>query len=227
MITSMLPLKKYNFLLILLMVYLPSIGQKKQVRALDINTKNNSKVKTFYTNQPRKALDDKTTFYWTIKREIHSSQGGYSGNLLHGPYTEYFANNQLQVKGQLKLGIRVNEWKYWYLNGILNKVVFYKNGKIHGRVIQYNEEGKTIRIEKFKNGQRHGNFTKIINDTLSFTEKYKNGKLQTSKRKVSKPTLKIKNAPKEKSKPTKKNQDNSTRKFTFPKFWKKKIKDES
>ena len=196
----MLLLKKYSFLLLLIGVSCTSIGQKKEILRLDINTNAQTKVNTFYTHQSNKRFDNTTTIYWTIKREIHSSQGDYSGKLLHGSYTEYFANNQLQTKGQLKLGIRVKEWKFWYENGILQKTVTYKNGKIHGKVVQYNEKGKVMRIEKYKKGLKHGTFTKIINDTLTFTEKYKNGFLKVSKKRVFKPSFKIKNGSKKKDK---------------------------
>lgn len=215
----MLQLKKNSLLVIVFGYSLLTFGQRKDLRSLDINTERKTKVKTFYTNVSEKSFNPKTTVYWTVKREIHSSQGDYSGHLLHGTYTEFYYNNQLFIKGQFKLGIRINEWKYWYKNGILEKSVNYKNGRIHGRVVLFNEHGKIRAIEKYKNGVRHGKFKKIINDTLSFSEKYKHGVIKVSKKNTFKPSLrikKIKNPEKNKIPKTKNEKDTPKRKWKIP-----------
>lgn len=216
----MLILKKNKILGFLILVTFQIYAQDKKTYKLDINSNHETKVNTFYTNTERKKIDKTTIYYWTLKREIHSTQGGYSGRLLQGGYTEYFASNQLKLKGQLKLGVRVNEWNFWHENGILKKSINYKNGKIHGRVIQYNLLGKPILFENYKNGTKHGQFIKVINDTLSYSEKYKNGQLKVSKRELSKPSLKIKNATKEKKKRKKpiKETNKTKKKFALPKL---------
>lgn len=223
----MLPLKKISILILFLVFIINGFGQKKEIRALDINTSNNTKVKTFYTQQTKYHFSKKTTVYWTIKREIHTSQGDFSGNLLHGKYTEYYANNQLFTKGEIRFGVRVNQWKYWYSNGVLEKEVSYKKGNIHGKVILYDETGKTKRIENYKQGLKHGKFTKIINDTLNFTEKYKKGTIILSKKKTSKPILKIKGKEKEeRKKKSKEEKEIPRKKWKIPSINLKKEKDE-
>ena len=52
----------------------------------------------------------KDLFYaWYQANAIHSTQGGYSGKLLNGQYTEYYPNKNLKEQGAYKNGFKNRE----------------------------------------------------------------------------------------------------------------------
>jgi len=67
-------------------------------------------------------------YYWYEANAIHSTEGGFSGKLLNGVYTEYYANKNLKEQGDFKKGLKNGPWKSWNPDGALTEVVTWKNG---------------------------------------------------------------------------------------------------
>jgi len=67
-------------------------------------------------------------YYWYNANTIHFSQGGFSGNLLNGTYTEYYLKLNLQKQGNFKNGLKDGKWKSWNEDGTLREISQWKNG---------------------------------------------------------------------------------------------------
>jgi antitoxin component YwqK of YwqJK toxin-antitoxin module len=89
---------------------------------------------------------DKTKFYyWFKSQKVMATQGGSSGQLLHGQFESFYTNKQLQQKGNFEKGLKNGEWNYWRENGTLLRAENWKNGTLSGMQINYNEEGIPIK----------------------------------------------------------------------------------
>jgi len=69
-------------------------------------------------------------YYWCNANMIHSTQGGFSGTLLNGHYTEYYLNKNLKEQGAFKKGLKDGIWKTWSEDGTLNQASIWKDGLI-------------------------------------------------------------------------------------------------
>lgn len=69
----------------------------------------------------------------------------------------YIENNSIQMVGHYKKKIRpqnqIGEFKYYYKNGNLRALYFYKDGFVHGKSILYYENGKPEISRTFENGR--------------------------------------------------------------------------
>lgn len=88
-------------------------------------------------------------YYWYSANLIHTTQGGYSGDLLNGHYNEYYPNKNLKEQGTFKKGLKNGVWKTWNKNGTINHVENWKNG------IRVTDEQASIwqRLKIFKRHQ--------------------------------------------------------------------------
>jgi len=68
------------------------------------------------------------SYYWYSANTIHTSQGGFSGKLLNGLYTEYYTNKNLKEQGNFKKGLKDGVWKSWNEEGTLIAVTNWKHG---------------------------------------------------------------------------------------------------
>ena len=162
-------------------------------------------VLTYEGKVKTSSLQNECTYYWIKAKQIHSSKGGYEGDLLHGEYTALYRNDALKEKGTYNKGLKVGEWKEWHLNGELKLISHYKKGFARGTFIYYNESGKIVRREYYKSGKLHGR-QHVYNDTAETVLRYKRGKLITPKNE----RLRPERPPREKTKHRKKNTSNVT-----------------
>jgi antitoxin component YwqK of YwqJK toxin-antitoxin module len=68
-------------------------------------------------------------YYWYSSNKVHYSQGGFSGKLLNGQYTEYYPNLNLKEQGIFKKGLKDGVWKSWNEDGTLHSEMKWHNGK--------------------------------------------------------------------------------------------------
>ena len=68
-------------------------------------------------------------YYWYDANAIHTSQGGYSGKLLNGSYTEYYTNKNLKIQGNFKKGLKDGVWKSWNEEGAIVSVTKWRKGR--------------------------------------------------------------------------------------------------
>ena len=69
-------------------------------------------------------------YFWYSANAVHSSEGGYSGDLLNGLYNEYYLNKNLKAQGVFKKGLKDGVWKSWNADGTLISVTTWKDGII-------------------------------------------------------------------------------------------------
>jgi antitoxin component YwqK of YwqJK toxin-antitoxin module len=72
----------------------------------------------------------------------------YGWGSLHGDWTEYDEFGRITIKGQYRNGLREGTWAFRKL-GIVGK---YREGLKHGKW-KYYDQGRLVRVEKFRNGE--------------------------------------------------------------------------
>ena len=76
-----------------------------------------------------KILNDRY-YFWYIPNAIHSTQGGFNGQLLNGNYAAYYPDKNLKEQGDYKKGLKDGVWKTWNRKGDLTSVVNWNNGVV-------------------------------------------------------------------------------------------------
>lgn len=66
----------------------------------------------------KKTVNTKS-YYWFKAGSIYKTQGDYSGNLLHGPFIQYYKEGQLKEKGAYTNGLKNGIWRYFTNTGQL------------------------------------------------------------------------------------------------------------
>jgi len=103
---------------------LPNSGFEK-VRLLEADKEIVAEIRVPNKNVHTK----KDLFYaWYQANTIHSTQGGYSGKLLNGQYTEYYQNRNLKEQGTYKNGLKTGNWRDWKEDGTLLYQHTWKDG---------------------------------------------------------------------------------------------------
>jgi hypothetical protein len=207
-------------------------GQTYQFSLLEINEKH---VVTF---------DRQKLYFWYKSQKVITTQGGASGQLLHGPFTSFYDNKQLVAKGNFVYGLKDGEWMYWSSTGYLSKVEHWKEGVKSGVEQIYTAQGKLKETITYtsKGTERQTSDSLIISTysgdkkTITVfdekgekkeTYKYKDGELVSKKeRKIETPAVEKQKQDKDK-KETQKTEVNKTEKkekkswFSFLKRTKK------
>jgi antitoxin component YwqK of YwqJK toxin-antitoxin module len=127
-----------------------SLSQNNKRRLATISYKDSVvKAELFRKESSQKANDD-IIYYWFSQNSIHSTQGGYSGILLHGRYSSFFTNNNLCQLGTFCHGIKSGKWQSWYPDGKLKEVSWWMNGMREGKTVTYNENGSVKEVREYK-----------------------------------------------------------------------------
>ncbi|MBB5440945.1 hypothetical protein HDC92_004649 [Pedobacter sp. AK017] len=93
-------------------------------------------------------------YAWYGKGLIHSSQGDYSGKLLHGQYIAYYAvNKQLKEKGEYAYGLKNGKWLMWQPDGTLLETQHWYRGLKNGPTLRYDSLGKLKEKVRYNNGK--------------------------------------------------------------------------
>jgi hypothetical protein len=111
-------------------------------------------VPTLHSTKP------KLLYYWFSGNMIHVTQGGYSGKLLNGQYTEYYPDKNLKEQGAYKKGLKDGVWKSWNDDGSLAVAITWK----HGSEISSKRPPIWKRIHPFKKKARTA-------DSLNYVKK--------------------------------------------------------
>jgi hypothetical protein len=146
-----------------------------RISAIYINSPDSSVHAHVLEEREPRRVDPSARYYWYNRNSIFSSQGGFSGRLLHGTYTSYYAGKGLQCKGEFFKGLKTGTWLRWYNNGIISERLHYKNGLLHGASEYYDTSGSlTMRIY-YRKGARAGKTTIFSQDNHDSVIRYKNG----------------------------------------------------
>jgi antitoxin component YwqK of YwqJK toxin-antitoxin module len=119
----------------------------------DLSLKHSVKQEGFQYNfevidSDRKGIrnHDKSKFYYWFKaQKVMATQGGSSGQLLHGSFESFYTNKQLQQQGKFNKGLKDGEWNYWRENGVLLRTENWSKGTLSGMQYVYNEAGIEIK----------------------------------------------------------------------------------
>ncbi|MBB5620119.1 antitoxin component YwqK of YwqJK toxin-antitoxin module [Pedobacter cryoconitis] len=121
-----------------------------------------------------KYTDLTKSYYWYSSNQIKITQGGFSGKLLHGLYSNYYENKNLQEQGNFNMGLKSGEWKNWTEDGKLISDVNFINGVPEGDFYKYDNQGKLVERGRNVNGKVDGDFVKYQGDS-TLSVRYKNG----------------------------------------------------
>ncbi len=114
-------------------------------------------------------------YHWYRNGSLKTTIGDYSGNLLHGSYEKFDGLGRLRTKGKFSLGAKQGVWKSWDFQGKVKAIEKWKNGYLKSRTTFMND---TIKIEPFQDNLLHGKVTKIVNEKVVDSMKYKDGSVK-------------------------------------------------
>jgi antitoxin component YwqK of YwqJK toxin-antitoxin module len=114
-------------------------------------------------------------YYWYSSNAIHTTQGGYSGKLLNGRYTEYYLNKNLKEQGTFFRGLKDGVWTNWGENGVIIQTYTWKKGIKAGDFRVFDSKGKAIQSGSYRNNLLDGK-VKTFDDSgkIGITD-YKSG----------------------------------------------------
>ena len=133
-----------------------------------------------FGKQPENIKHDRR-YAWFGGNQLHLTQGGFSGRLLHGAYVEHFETKTIKSQGVYKNGLADGEWKVWREDGNLDSVQVYSSGILNGKFERYDAAGFLRESGQYKNGKLNGKIKKwVAKDSVQVVQ-YKNGKLYSKK----------------------------------------------
>jgi len=162
---------------ILFLISTSIFAQKKQtsIYTIYINYPEYS-LKAEIISQKKKIQAEENLIYnWYASNAIMQTQGGYEGKLLNGNYTSFYLSNNLKEQGKFKNGLKTGRWISWYVNGLIQEITNWSNGLRSGLHEQYNEKGRLLLREEYKNNKLNGYRLTYANDTVSAKQEYKKG----------------------------------------------------
>jgi antitoxin component YwqK of YwqJK toxin-antitoxin module len=84
--------------------------------------------------------------------------------------------NAQEVKPKFEKQNGLTKATYYYDNGAIKEVGFFKNEKLHDKWISYNKEGDITTIAIYNNGKKDGKWYVVTNDSIKELT-YKSNKL--------------------------------------------------
>lgn len=136
-------------------------------------------------NRELRYIDTDKKYYWFSNNQIKYTQGGFSGKLLHGLYSDFYLNSNLKEQGHFRLGLKEGEWKIWTEDGVLLERINYSNGEANGRFYKYDKQGKLVEEGSYKHGKINGRLKQYIKADSAVVTQYKKGILQSQPTKPS------------------------------------------
>lgn len=140
-------------------------------------TQSDKMIVTETTADQEEDLYTDRLYYWYSSNVVHSTQGGYSGKLLNGNYSEYFPNKNLKEQGVFQNGLKNGVWKRWYENGMLSELTSWNKGLKQGEFTTYDEQGNLLRTGRYKENQLNGKVLIYHGKDSVETVKYKDGQV--------------------------------------------------
>lgn len=166
------------------------------------------KAEIYYENPKIRAKQGRF-YHWYTKDAFNSTEGGFSGKLLHGQYSCFYGNKNLKEKGVYENGLRKGTWIRWHSNGVIAEISNWSSGLKDGVFQLFSVTGVKILEASYKNGKLHGKVTAWNEGKVITEKKYRNGKERSGVRdqKSEKKNPKIKESPKIKPKTVPKPRD--------------------
>lgn len=173
-----------SVVLFLSVLYVQGQSYNKEL-VLDRITVNESEQTITAFTKPVKAefspLPDRN-YSWFSAGRIKSTQGGFSGKLLNGPYSVFYPDKNLKEKGQYAKGLKQGAWSAWNENGNLSAILNWDRGIRNGRFKEYDTSGTLIKSGKYHKGLLHGEIKTYQGQDSTAVVFYKNGKPAVKKK---------------------------------------------
>lgn len=123
------------------------------------------------------SVDPHKTYYWYSSNAVHTTQGGYSGKLLNGSYTEYYLNKNLREQGTFKNGLKTGVWKSWNDQGGLLSFMTWQDGTKSGKFELLDDKGMVKTSGTYRSNLLDGIVKSYVSADSATVVKYKNGKV--------------------------------------------------
>lgn len=146
---------------LLLLICLPLISYAQKLPVISIGTvriveNDHTTVAELGEYQDQVKPQSSKTYYWYSGNRIQHTQGGFSGRLLNGTYSEYYLNKNLKQQGTYKNGLKDGKWKTWESNGLLIEEVTWKKGIKEGTYAYYDKKGRISESGKYHHDLMEG-----------------------------------------------------------------------
>jgi len=79
-----------------------------------------------------------------------------SGSLFDGPYKVDWPTGERRVRGQIRNGLKQDEWSWWCREGTQRRTAMYDGGRLHGPVSRWYPSGRIREQLSYQRGNRHG-----------------------------------------------------------------------
>jgi hypothetical protein len=122
-------------------------------------------------------------YFWYHQGELRTTQGNFTGKLLHGTYEKFDRDGRLLEKGNFDNGLKSGQWVSWYSTGNIMRHYNWSSGQRTGKFQMYDPLGNRSVSGQFKHGQLDGNVYYYSNGAELRKEKYRGGKLVKAKEK--------------------------------------------
>ena len=100
-----------------------------------------------------RSCQDKLFYYWFADTCIRKNQGTWKGKLLDGLFQVFLREGKLIKEGLFHEGLKQGTWRDW------------------------DNDGKMIKSESWKDGVLHGMTWRVINDSIQLETKFRKGKI--------------------------------------------------
>lgn len=123
-------------------------------------------------------------YYWFHQGTMTSTQGNYSGKLLHGTLEKFDRKGRLLEKGIFKNGLKEGEWMRWYANGNISSQYHWNAGWRVGDFQEFADDGSLLRKGSYRQNKLHGKvYYYAPGGSTAREEKYRRGALVKEKEK--------------------------------------------
>ena len=136
-----------------------------------------AEIQCLPTKKPDVSISSNEMYFWTNGKVFQSTQGGFTGYLLHGPFERYSTEGILIEKGSFDHGIKDGRWTKWQTSGYLLEDCTYSKGDLDGMAVYYDKGGKVIKTAEFRDGSLHGDLIVYKSDTVFSHKVFRRGEL--------------------------------------------------
>lgn len=177
---------KQTPLLPILLVIFTSLSAQKEFEDINYNSQTISHADyseriEFTDSEKIVKTEPGLEYTWLKNQKVLTTQGGYSGKLLHGNYESFYPNKNLKEKGKFSYGLKNGTWLYWRKDGSIKKSEYWKKGQKEKDVILYDSSGVDSLIIPYKNDQMNGKVYEVFNKHKKHVQTYKKGILKSNK----------------------------------------------
>ncbi len=138
-------------LILFVFTYVPFVNgqeyKKDFIREVEVKN-NDSVVRAHILISGKKIIpNENVIYYWYNENKIYFNQSGIAGFPLHGMYFVFNRAGKLISSGNFQNGLKIGEWKYWYPNGNIKRIEYYKSGRLKNTPSNFDEKGNSITKE--------------------------------------------------------------------------------